>query len=308
MNITTAGDGLKIPPAFPSLAVDCRSIVPSHLIGSATDDYVKICCPFHNDATPSCVVYAESYYCYACNSSGKAISLYMALYQADRDAAIQQLDSGKYPGFTKVERTLKLPKQTLAMELHHNLTDEAMEYFVYERGLYPETVSQYQLGYGSLYTGSVQGYTIPIYQKNKLRQIKLRIPKETQDKYRSIGGAGSWLFLGEDVQYEEQVFLCGGEFDAMVLRQNGLIATAPTSGEKRFDKSWLRNFEGTTPYCAYDSDEAGEAGYMKLRKLFGGKIKRIHLPVKDITEFFLTYSTDDFTELVRDADIRYALC
>ncbi len=305
-SVQTQSNLVESLPTFPTQNIDCRSVVPESLVVHSSSEYVKILCPFHEDTSPSCVVYSERYYCYACNAGGKAVSLYMALHNTDRDSAIHAIDSGVYPQTQpQTARQYSLPKQTLALELHRNLTDAAMEYYLDERGLLPETISQYQLGWGSLYPSGAEGYTIPVYSRQKLRQIKLRLPHETKDKYRSVGGAGSWLYLGEDIQYAEQVFLCGGEFDALVLRQNGYLATAPTSGEKRFDASWVGNFDGTTPYCCYDNDAAGEAGYEKLRKIFQGRIKRVRLPVKDVTEYFLRY--DEFSQHIADADVAYSL-
>jgi hypothetical protein len=37
----------------------------------------KVCCPFHDDATPSCHVYADHFHCFACGAHGDAISWLM---------------------------------------------------------------------------------------------------------------------------------------------------------------------------------------------------------------------------------------
>ncbi len=41
-----------------------------------------VCCPIHNDKTPSCAIYHDtnSYYCFGCNSGGSVIDLFI-----DRD-------------------------------------------------------------------------------------------------------------------------------------------------------------------------------------------------------------------------------
>ena len=37
----------------------------------------KVCCPFHDDATPSCHIYHDHYHCFACGAHGDAISWLM---------------------------------------------------------------------------------------------------------------------------------------------------------------------------------------------------------------------------------------
>jgi hypothetical protein len=47
------------------------------LIDLIGDD--KICCPFHDDSTPSLQVYADHFYCFGCDAHGTAVDWLMII-------------------------------------------------------------------------------------------------------------------------------------------------------------------------------------------------------------------------------------
>ena len=57
----------------------------------------KICCPFHDDRTPSCHIYPDHFYCFGCGAHGDPIDLLMMTEGIDRDAAIQLLGTWQGP-------------------------------------------------------------------------------------------------------------------------------------------------------------------------------------------------------------------
>ena len=53
------------------IQVSLRDVVGEPLVHN------KVCCPFHDDATPSCHIYHDHYHCFACGAHGDAISWLM---------------------------------------------------------------------------------------------------------------------------------------------------------------------------------------------------------------------------------------
>jgi Toprim domain/DNA polymerase family A/CHC2 zinc finger len=81
-----------------------------------------LCCPFHDDSTPSCRIYDDHYYCFGCGARGSQLDWLMAAEGMDRDAAIKLLKAWDGP---PVERAPKPDKaETCARALR--LWGEAM--------------------------------------------------------------------------------------------------------------------------------------------------------------------------------------
>jgi len=57
----------------------------------------KICCPFHDDRTPSCHIYPDHFHCFSCGAHGDAVDWLMMVDGLDRDAAIQLLATWQEP-------------------------------------------------------------------------------------------------------------------------------------------------------------------------------------------------------------------
>jgi DNA primase len=273
---------------------------------------VSVCCPFHGDSHPSLLVYPDGFRCLACGRAGGAFDLYRALHGCTDDEAREALRNLQSAGTLPERQAVGalLPPAKLGERLHRNLTDAAMRYYLYERGLFPETVAEYQLGWGALYPDGPEGYTIPVYRDGRLRQVKLRLPDAEKNKYRSLAGCGTHLFLGDDVAWRDEVIIVEGEFDAIALRQYGFTACSSTGGVATFPERWLAGeLVGSRLYVCPDNDERGLAGARRLRGLTRGRIGVIRLPegVKDATDFFLANDTDDFRQLIRRADEALAL-
>ena len=49
-------------------------------------------CPFHNEKTPSCKLYADHYHCYGCGAHGDVIQLVQGLFNLTPMDAVKQLD------------------------------------------------------------------------------------------------------------------------------------------------------------------------------------------------------------------------
>jgi DNA polymerase I-like protein with 3'-5' exonuclease and polymerase domains len=63
----------------------------------------KVCCPFHDDSTPSCHIYSDHFHCFGCGAHGDAIDWLMMVEGLDRDAAIELL--ANWQGLSSQPRT-----------------------------------------------------------------------------------------------------------------------------------------------------------------------------------------------------------
>lgn len=54
-------------------------------------DHVKICCPFHNERTPSMAVYDDHYHCFSCGAHGDQIDWVMKTMEVEFSEAVKLL-------------------------------------------------------------------------------------------------------------------------------------------------------------------------------------------------------------------------
>jgi DNA primase len=53
--------------------------------------HIKICCPFHEENTPSLALYEDHYHCYGCGEHGDNIDFVQKVFKVDFNTAIQML-------------------------------------------------------------------------------------------------------------------------------------------------------------------------------------------------------------------------
>ncbi|MEK7990722.1 MAG: DNA primase [Thiotrichaceae bacterium] len=131
--------------------------VPLKKVGS---NY-KGLCPFHNEKTPSFTVYPQqqTYHCYGCGAHGNAITFLREHNHLDFNNAVEELAGHcgleiEYDDNLEIQPTQPKPddlytvlQQTTSFyqqQLQH--TPLALDYFQ-QRGLNPEIIEQYALGY-----------------------------------------------------------------------------------------------------------------------------------------------------------------
>lgn len=74
----------------------------------------KLCCPFHDDSTPSCHIYSDHFHCYGCGARGDAVDWLMMIEGLDRDAALEVLRNGKPNAKPAPKRTIESPADAAA--------------------------------------------------------------------------------------------------------------------------------------------------------------------------------------------------
>ena len=93
-----------------------------------------------------------------------------------------------------------------------------------------------------------------------------------------------------DLEKGDKVYICEGEFDAMILDQQGFNAVG-VLGTTNFNADDIELFKGLDVVLALDNDEAGERATQTIAEMFlfkGHKINSKRLPdgIKDITDYF----------------------
>src|SRR5262249_42002943 len=67
------------------------AIVPLADLVSEPMTNSQVCCPFHQDNTPSCRIYDDHFYCFGCGARGSQIDWLTKVEGLDRDEAIARL-------------------------------------------------------------------------------------------------------------------------------------------------------------------------------------------------------------------------
>ena len=154
---------MALPPAFLD---ELRARTPlSALIGrrvklSKSGRNWKGCCPFHNEKSPSFQVYEDGFHCFGCGAHGDAVTFVMQtegasfLEAVERLAGEAGLDVPKpSPRAAEAERqrldlhgVLDLAQESFARRLHQAEGAAALDY-LRRRGLSPETISRFGLGW-----------------------------------------------------------------------------------------------------------------------------------------------------------------
>lgn len=186
---------------------------------------------------------------------------------------------------------------------HANLAtrDDVVQWLKAERGLSIETILNHQIGWadGNLVkflkernfavseihkTGLCDQagrdflfahVVIPYHvQKNP---VMLR-GKDMGGKYLTPPGQKARLFNTDALWNAEEVIICEGEFDALVLEQLGYNAVG-VPGANTWQDNWTGYLEQARKvYVCMDNDSAGQAGAEKIARIIGPKSRIVHMP------------------------------
>jgi DNA primase len=155
-----------------------------------------------------------------------------------------------------------------------------------KRGLTPRTIGLYRLGYDPVKKAVVIPYFNALEEVRSFRYRML----EGNIKYMTPKGEHVHLFHVR-ASRKPQVWLCEGEFDAMILAQMGLPSVG-IAGVNSFKSEWKYLFA----YCerltlVMDGDEAGREASARLAGILGTTVDHlriVRLPVgKDVTDLYL---------------------
>lgn len=173
----------------------------------------------------------------------------------------------------------------------------AQEYLK-EHGITEKTVKDFSITYNENYL------QIPIKDEDGkdlfVKSRNLNYPDNGEAKYKNSAGSHATLFNRHAVRDKPNIVLTEGEIDCMRLMQGGIPSVSSTGGSNTLLPEWKDFFTGKNVWICFDNDKAGIDGTYKALDLIP-HARVITLPegVKDICEFFTSYSKKDFVSLMR---------
>ncbi|MBI4469804.1 MAG: toprim domain-containing protein [Acidobacteria bacterium] len=193
-----------------------------------------------------------------------------------------------------------------ARAYHANLPERIREY-LNARGIPDPIIDTHLLGW------SGWRITIPICDHaGDVVFFKLaKDPDDTSDisKMYTTPGASTELY-GWDrlLAVPDQIIICEGEFDRLVLEAHDFPAVTSTGGAGTFKQDWVEEFQHIpNVYVCFDNDDAGRFGAEKVGRLIP-HAHIVRLPEEvgnggDVTDFFvrLGKSREEFIRLLDDA-------
>jgi len=195
----------------------------------------------------------------------------------------------------------------LVRQYHTNLPEGIRQYLRDVRGISDDAINHHLLGWDG------RRITIPIFNRSGLFSFfKLaKDPEDASDTPKMLAPPGSHaeLYGWERLAFApEQIVICEGEFDRLVLESRGLAAVTSTGGAQVFRAEWAEAFkEIPHVYVAFDSDSAGRAGAERVARLIP-QARLVSWPAEvgeggDVTDFLLRLgrTVEDFEQLLATA-------
>jgi len=194
-----------------------------------------------------------------------------------------------------------------ALAYHQRLPQRLWKY-LNARGIPDDLIHKYVLGWNG------QRITISIPDRTgKFTFFKLAKDSEDRSsspKMLSTRGAHAELYGWEVMLSKpEQIIICEGEFDRLVLEGRGFAAVTSTAGAATFRPEWAEAFrEIPKVFICFDNDAAGRMGAKRVSRLIP-QAKLVRLPEVvgeggDVTDFFvrLGKSRQEFLGLLEAAE------
>lgn len=186
--------------------------------------------------------------------------------------------------------TQDTPSLALAVSYHHALPARLASY-LRGRGIPDDLIVRYLLGFDG------QRITIPIFNREgQLAFFKLaKDPDDRRAGPKMLTTPGStvelygWEHLRGTV---EELILCEGEFDRLVLEAQGFPAVTSTGGAQVFRHEWADALKAVPRvFVCFDRDAAGRAGALQAARMIpSAKIVEFSADVGesgDVTDFFV---------------------
>jgi 5S rRNA maturation endonuclease (ribonuclease M5) len=270
----------------------------------STDGWVTALCPFHADRNPSFAFNKNTgtWCCFAGCGKGSAFDYVMQTTgMSFKDALLELGDRHGVPRPFQ-DRPLRPPiREDLVQEWVRNLwaNEEACRWLREKRGLADATLKKYEIGWDS----KRQRNTIPVRdERGNVVNVRLYNAKKDPkiinytEGLHKYGSPPRLYGIDEIVKHDgAQVLVCEGEWDRLLLRQEGFMAVTGTHGCGVFRPEWLPHFKGKDVILILDCDKEGQAAARNLLAAFrtagAASIRNVVLPLKgdkddkDVTDY-----------------------
>lgn len=189
----------------------------------------------------------------------------------------------------------------------HEALPERIRTYLRQRDISDLVIDRYLLGWDDA------RITIPITNQTG-EVVFFKLAKDPEDRTESpkmltTAGTHAELYGWERVLAKpEQIIICEGEFDRLVLETQGFLAVTSTGGAGTFRTEWAEALrEIPSVYLCFDNDEAGRQGAKRIAQLIP-HARIVNLPDEvgdggDVTDFFarLRKSREEFSTLLEAA-------
>src|SRR3989441_4738907 len=178
----------------------------------------------------------------------------------------------------------------LAADCHKALPQPIRQY-LNGRGIPDSVIDKYVLGWNGA------RITIPVFNRDgQLAFFKLA--RDPEDNFPTSPKMVTWpkahveLYGWEHVLAKpDQIIICEGEFDRLILEANGFRAVTSTGGAGTFRPEWAEEFLALPEvFICFDRDEAGQNGALRVGRMIP-HARIVELPEDvgdggDVTDFF----------------------
>lgn len=166
---------------------------------------------------------------------------------------------------------------------------------------------------------SITGETLDAFGVESTSDDWIMIPYASRQRFRKMTGQrefkwgegkGVSLFHPQTIDDATYAILCEGETDTMRLWQEGVKSVYGLPGFQTFSEDALKPlFKYERVFVVLDNDSdynvrtTVDGAWGRIRGILGSRARRIVLPddVKDICEFFDSYSVDTFRDLTQQS-------
>lgn len=272
---------------------------------SSSNGWVTAVCPFHEDRSPSFSYNRKTghWKCHAGCGKGSVFDYLMRTSGKDFKEVLLELGDqvGVPMPFSEQPQRPPIPEE-LVKQWVTNLwaNEQVCSWLQRNRGLTEATLKRYQIGWEP----KRRRVTIPIRDERGLVvNVRLysakRKPKHLNytDSRNAYGSPPRLFGLDELVRCQsQQVIVCEGEWDRLLLQQHGFMAVTGTHGAATFRPEWSEYFKNKDVVILYDCDPQGKTAatdiVLPILKASGAhSVKNVILPLagekqeKDVTDF-----------------------
>jgi 5S rRNA maturation endonuclease (ribonuclease M5) len=271
-------------------------------------------CPFHEDENPSCSINFQTglFNCHGCGMKGNIFTFRAKTEGISKQECIAAFEHE----LEDVEEVLaedepaEAPSGTYTVTTRdiHTWNEALFEDHIEEkkflndiRGFNDETLKKFFVCVDPIRKDIV----VPVFDaqgKEVISAKYFRYDLQTGQKTSKPINCGQTQILNLKVlntDYERCGFvvIAEGEFDAMILNQNGFPAVTGTGGAETWKREWSAYFRDKNVVICYDSDETGRRGAKKVATQLQSQAKSIRVldlfgriasqDRKDVTDYFV---------------------
>lgn len=261
------------------------------IVDAGSGEQVYALCPFHKEKVPSFTINVNTHewYCHGCGEGGGYVKFFQKFLDIGKQQAMDLVNH-----YWNVNKPFPFPNAAIVDEAHRNLKmNKYALQLLHSWGISDKLIEKYMIGFGN----ADRRFYFPIYTSTGfLYNIRKYMPSEyrgnsNQPKCIGVQGCNDARFWPMNAFEKDIIYIVEGEKDCLCAIGQGLNAVTGTGGSTIPPVDYSI-FKGKKVYVMTDSDDAGDKiaqKYIDAISLFTNDIKRIKLPVKDFTDYYLRY-------------------